>query len=247
MVLKNRRALSSLFIVLLVVGVVLVVVGSVIVFLWVLPGNQRTETLDFSGFSSVEVSSAFKVTITQSASYSVMVSAGERVFDRIEVTQEGQTLKIGVKPGVFFGVFNCEAEITMPNLDSLGLSGASSGTADGFSSSNQFNAQVSGASSLDLKNLNVGNVNFEVSGASHLTGQGTGSNLTCAVSGASNLDLTNFSVNDANVDLSGASHATIKLDGRLDAQASGASNLEYIGEPTLGTINTSGLSEVKKK
>jgi hypothetical protein len=106
---------------------------------------------------------------------------------------------------------------------------------------------LSGASSLELKNFNVGNVNFEVSGASHLTSQGIGGNLTCAVSGASNLDLTNFSVNDANVDLSGASHATIKLDGTLDAQVRGASNLEYIGEPTLGTINTSGLSEVKKK
>jgi len=247
MVFKNREALSTLFIVLLVVGIVILIIGSIFVFLWVLPGNQRTESLDFTNFSSVEVGSAFQVTITQSSSYSVKISAGERVFDRIEVTQEGQTLKIGVKPGWFFGSFNSKAEITMPSLDNLSLSGASSGTADGFTGSNQFTAQVSGASALELTNFNVGDVNFEVSGASHLTGQGTGSNLTSAVSGASNLDLTDFSVNDANVDLSGASHATIKLDGRLDAQASGASNLEYIGEPTLGTINTSGLSEVKKK
>ncbi len=247
MVYKNRRALSTLFIVLLAVGIVVLVVGSVFVFLWVLPGNQRTESLDFSGFSSVEVGSAFQVTITQSASYSVKISAGERLFDRIEVTQQGQTLKIDVKPGVFFGVFNSKAEITMPALDNLELSGASRGTADGFSSSNKFTAQVSGASMLELRSFNVGDVNFEVSGASHIIGEGTGSNLTSAVSGASNLDLTNFSVNDVNVDLSGASHATVNLSGRLDVQASGVSTLQYIGEPTLGTINTSGASNINKK
>ena len=247
MVYRNRKALSTLFIVLVVVVIVVLVVGSIFVFLWVLPGNQRTESLDFSGFSSVEVGSAFQVSITQSAPYSVKISASERVFDRIEVTQEGQTLKIDVKPGVFFGVFNNKAEITMPSLDNLELSGASRGTADGFSSFNQFTAQVSGASSLDLNNFNAGDIEFEVTGASRLTGQGTASNLTSAVSGASTLDLTNFTVNDANVDLSGASHATINLTGRLDVQASGASNLEYIGEPTLGTINTSGGSNVNKK
>ena len=246
MVHKNR-ALSTLLIVLVAVAIILLVIGSVFVFLLVLPGNERTETLDFTGFSSVEASSAFQVTITQSTSYSVKISASERIFDRIEVTQQGQTLKIDVKPGVFFGVFNNKAEITMPSLENFALSGASRGTADGFSSSNQFTAQISGASTLDLNNFNAGDINFEVTGASHLTGQGTASNLTSAVSGASTLDLTDLTVNNANIDLSGASHAIINLTGRLDAQASGASNLQYIGEPTLGTINTSGGSTVNKK
>jgi hypothetical protein len=246
MVHKNR-ALSTLLIVLVAVAIILLVIGSIFVFLLVLPGNERTETLDFTGFSSVEASSAFQVTITQSTSYSVKISASERIFDRIEVTQQGQTLKIDVKPGVFFGVFNNKAEITMPSLENFALSGASRGTADGFSSSNQFTAQISGASTLDLNNFNAGDINFEVTGASHLTGQGTASNLTSAVSGASTLDLTDLTVNNANIDLSGASHAIINLTGRLDAQASGASNLQYIGEPTLGTINTSGGSTVNKK
>ena len=246
MVHKNR-ALSTLLIVLVAVAIILLVIGSIFVFLWVLPGNERTETLDFTGFSSVEASSAFQVTITQSTSYSVKISASERIFDRIEVTQQGQTLKIDVKPGVFFGVFNNKAEITMPSLENFALSGASRGTADDFSSSNQFTAQISGASTLDLNNFNAGEINFEVTGASHLTGQGTASNLTSAVSGASTLDLTDLTVDNANIDLSGASHAIINLTGRLDAQASGASNLQYIGEPTLGTINTSGGSTVNKK
>ena len=93
----------------------------------------------------------------------------------------------------------------------------------------------------------VGDVDFELSGAFHLTSSGAGSNLTSVVTGGSNLDLTNFQVTNANVDLSGGSHATVKLDGRLDVQASGASSLDYFGEPTLGTINTSGASSINKR
>jgi len=66
-------------------------------------------------------------------------------------------------------------------------------------------------------------------------------------SDASNLDLTSFQVNDADVNLSGASHVTVNPTGRLDVDASGASNLQYLGEPTLGNINTSGGSNVNRK
>jgi len=52
---------------------------------------------------------------------------------------------------------------------------------------------------------------------------------------------------NADVSLSGGSRATINLDGRLDADLSGGSNLLYIGDPTMGDINTSGGSTVGKK
>ena len=40
---------------------------------------------------------------------------------------------------------------------------------------------------------------------------------------------------------------TINLDGRLDAELSGASTLEYIGEPTLGSMVITGSSKLKRK
>lgn len=229
------------------VAIVIIAIGAIFVLLYFSPGNLKTETLEFSDFSAIEAGSAFQVSITQSDTYSVKISAGENIYDRIQVTQDGQTLKIDVNPGVFFGTFDAKAEITMPNLNSLEISGASHGTVDGFNSSGQFVAKVSGASFLELTNFMVGDVDFELSGASHLTSSGAGSNLTSVVTGGSNLDLTNFQVTNANVDLSGGSHATVKLNGRLDVQASGASSLDYFGEPTLGTINTSGASSINKR
>ena len=46
------------------------------------------------------------------------------------------------------------------------------------------------------------------------------------------------------VEASGASTAIVNVSGRLDAEASGASKVEYLGEPTLGNIDESGASRV---
>ena len=54
-------------------------------------------------------------------------------------------------------------------------------------------------------------------------------------------------VNNADVRLSGATSGTVNLNGRLDADLSGASKLSYLGEPTMGNINTSGASTLSKK
>ncbi|MFC1965289.1 GIN domain-containing protein, partial [Chloroflexota bacterium] len=75
---------------------------------------------------------------------------------------------------------------------------------------------------------------------------GSANNIIANVSGASRFNLGGFIVNNANVTFSGASKGTVNLNGRLDANLSGASKLSYVGEPTMGTIKTSGGSSLGK-
>jgi len=225
-------------------------------------GNLDTQEMDFSGFTRVEVGHAFEVEIVQSASYSVSITADDNLFEYIEVSKKGETLKIGLKSGEYRNV-TLEAEITMPDLYELDLSGAVRGTAQGFSSSHDFTLDLSGASSLDMRDMSAGNIDFDISGASSVTGdigagdadfdvsgastvqlQGSAGDIVIEASGASHVDLAGFVVSNADVNLSGASQATVNLDGILDADLSGASNLSYIGEPTMGDIHTSGGSTI---
>ena len=125
---------------------------------------------------------------------------------------------------------------------------------------------MSGASSLDLVEMSAGDIDFEISGASRVTGdiiasdadfevsgagtvqlQGSANDIVIDVSGASRAELAAFPVNNADVKLSGASRGTVNMDGRLDVNLSGASKLSYIGEPRMGTFNTSGASTLSKK
>ena len=222
--------------------------------------------MDFSEFIRVEVSSAFEVEIAQSDSYSVSITADDNLFDYIQVSKVGETLKIGLRTVIIQWPVTLQANVTMPQLRGLNLSGATSGTASSFSSTENLDIEVSGASSLELAemlagdamlvisgasdvtgDMAAGDADFEISGASTVQLEGSASDIVVEAGGASRVKLGDFTVNNVDVSLSGASSGTVNLSGRLDTDLSGASNLEYIGEPTLGTVNISGASTLSSK
>lgn len=234
-------------------------------------GEVKTEKKDFTSFNRVEIGSAFEVDITRSDTYSITISADETLFDYIEVTKKGTTLIISLNPHHIFTDFTLgarvlKASITMPNLYGLDISGASEGVVTGFGSTADFDLTVSGASTIEMTNITVGNTRCEVSGASTVSGNITAANIVAEVSGASNLalsgsakgielnvsgasraDFSSFPLDDADVMLSGASTVTINVEETLDVVVSGASSLYFIGNPTLGTTSVSGASTIKHK
>jgi hypothetical protein len=209
-------------------------------------GNLETEEYAFTDFTKVEISTAFEFEIQQSSSYNISVTADDNVMDYVQVSKVGQTLKIGLGTGTWFGPKTLRVSVAMPQLNGLTVSGASRGDVYDFSSTEDVDITVSGASRVN-GDITAGNIDFDISGASTVQLEGSANDMVAGVSGASRLNLGSFTVNNADVSFSGASSGTINLDGRLDADLSGASRLSYIGEPTMGTINTSGASTLRKK
>ncbi len=209
-------------------------------------GNLEIEEYAFTDFTEVEISSAFEFEIEQSNSYSINITADDNVMDYVQVLKDGQTLKIGLKRVIWLGPVTLRASVTLPQLQGLTVSGASRGTISDFSSTEDLDIMVSGASRV-TGDITAGDVEFDISGASTIQLEGSANDIVADVSGASSFNLDDFIVNNADVDFSGASSGTINLNGRLDADLSGASRLWYIGEPTMGTIDTSGASTISKK
>ena len=213
-------------------------------------GNLETEAYDFTNFTEVEISSAFEFEIKQSGSYSINITADDNVMEYVQVSKDGQTLKIGLRTGlgIFLGPVSAtlRASVTMPQLNSMTISGASRGTVSGFSSTEDLDITVSGASRV-TGDIVAGNVGFGISGASTIQLEGSANDIDANVSGASHFNLEAFTVHNADINFSGASSGTVNLNGRLDANVSGASRLWYMGEPTSTDINTSGASTVSKK
>lgn len=230
-------------------------------------GNLDTQEFNFSDFTLVDVGSAFEVEIIQSDSYSVSITADDNLFKYIQVSKKGETLKIGLKLVPSRPLFTTlGAKITMPDIYGLELSGATRSMIQGFRSSHDFILDLSGASRLGISDMSTGDIRFDISGASKASGditasdadfdlsgastvqlQGSAKDIRVEASGASRLELDHFQVNNADVELSGASRGAVNLDGRLDADLSGASKLSYIGEPTMGDIYTSGGSTLSRK
>jgi ribosomal protein L31 len=238
-------------------------------FLHVIRGSGTTveQSYEFSSFTRISTGWAFDVTVSEAKSYAVKISVDDNLQEYLDVHKDGDTLYITLKHGRAYSNTHLKAEVKLPRLTALTLSGASKGSVSSFDSRDDFRLEVSGASHASLENMGVGGVVVEVSGASSVAGEmsasgdarfeasgastielsGTAEDADIRVSGASTVDLEDFSVQDAHAEISGASNATVNASGTLSAEVSGASHLYYTGSPTLGDIETSGASSIDRK
>lgn len=223
---------------------------------------KTTKHYDLSGFSSIEVTSAFRVDIIQDDAYSVSVTADD--FSRIKVNQVGDSLRVGRQGLNFIKASRKKPElrVTLPDLDAISFSGATQGTICNFQTNSDIKLHLSEASLLNIINLSATNLVLEISGASKLHGEleaisdaefivsgasiveliGEAKNVSAEVSGSSRCNLINLPVSDADIHVDGASSAWVNLNGRLKANVSGASKHTYLGNPAPVQINTSGGS-----
>ena len=228
--------------------------------------DLTTREFDFSDFTSIEVGYAFVVDVTRSDTYGVTITLNENLFEYLDVSQSGKTLRIRMQSHYNYQRATRRASITLPDLRLLELSGASRGEVIGFETTHAVEFEVSGASSLELVDMAAGDVSFDISGASRATGgieigdgdfdvsgastvelEGKGADVRLEVSGASTVRLERFPVENADVRVSGASNATVEVSERLDISVSGASRLTYNGGAELGSVHVSGGSTLNRR
>lgn len=234
---QARKPISPLAIAGIATLVIIIVVGLIagaLILAGIFPvgrvvgsGNVQMQERSFSNFSTVDVNSGFKVQISQAASYRISITTDSNVLNYVQVFETGSTLTIRLQPGIGFQTTVLKAEITMPDLQVLRFAGGVNGTAEGFVLQHDFRVELSGGSSFEM--------------------EGRANNLVALCSGGSSLTLSSFPVTNADIQFSGGSQGTISLSGILNANLSGGSRLYYIGNPTFGTINTSGGSTISRK
>jgi hypothetical protein len=208
-------------------------------------GRLVTKVCEQTGFRRVTAGSVFEVTLRRAATWGVAITADDNLVDYIRVTQSWDSLRIGLEPNLSIRNGTLKAEVTLPDLAGVRLSGAARGTIAGFGSGGSLELELSGASSLTGAITN-GGAQVWTSGASHVDLQGGAHNLNVRSSGASHVNLAGYGSADTRVEASGASHVRVNPHGKLDVEASGASSVRYVGTPTSVNSHTSGASSVQR-
>ena len=167
-------------------------------------GNLVTESRSVAGFDGVAVSSAVNLdlVVDPGAAPSVVVTYDDNVLDNVITRVSNGVLIVELEGSLNLGGnVNRVVEVVTPQLLVIEASGASSVKATGSVTSLEL--VVSGASSIDLEDLELGDVNLDVSGASSvaLTTEGA---VRGSVSGASSVVVRGNPVG-VDVDVSGAS------------------------------------------
>jgi hypothetical protein len=113
-------------------------------------GNVVSQARAVSGFDRVEVGLTFDVTIRQGEDFSVVLYSDDNFIDYMQAEVQGTTLSFGFVPGFAYDLHGVtlRADVTMPELTSLELSGSSHANLDGLRSRGILDIELSGSSFL---------------------------------------------------------------------------------------------------
>jgi len=210
------------------------------------------------------------VEISQDGTEYMRVEADAEVMKRVKVDQSGKRVSVWVKSDSnlfnWFGNNNDPVRISLrvKQLEYLEVSGGAhakvgdlqgekfqlnasgAGNADFATLNARFlKLELSGAANVRIDNVNSQEQDFGLSGASNIDIKSASNTQKVDVdaSGASNFRGKNLTTKRAHFEASGASHIEAAVTETLDANASGASSVEYYGSPKART-DASGASHV---
>ena len=234
--------------------------------------DENAQVRKVPSFTAISVSSAIDLYLTQSNKNEVAVSAtNDEIRDHIITEVVGGTLIIRLGDnGTWFswkkwGNYKTKAYVSIKDIDALTASGASTVHLVNTIESPKMRIKLSGAS--DFKgNIKAGVLMYQLTGASDYKGQITANSIDIDGSGASSIELTG-NVDDLAVEVSGASDAKLynltakgailRASGAsnigvtvteiLRANSTGASDINYKGNPNVKESNTSGASKIRRR
>lgn len=204
-------------------------------------------------FSGLELSGIVEVNLVKSDSYKVEITLPNVLQEYLQVYVNNGVLKIGWNKNIpaklqkELGNWTCKAEIAMPKLRKLEMSGATSLKCDDTFDlgREEISLDLSGASKIKSLNVNAEKLDAEISGACSYKLTGNFNEAELDLSGAAS---GSFKINadKAEVDVSGAAKTNMDGNfGKIEVDASGACILNLNGKVGKLEVDASGASNVK--
>lgn len=188
-------------------------------------GRFVTEARAVERFDSIAVSGAGHAIVTPGDIESLEVMAEDNILPLVDARVVNGRLVLGVLPGSgSMSSHGITYRVVVRDLrDVVG----------------------SGGSEIELPGIVVRQLLVSLAGASTLTASGSADRLEITLSGASRCRLSELSARTVVATLSGASAAFVRSIDSLVVTASGASLLEYLGNPTV-QAHTSSQAIVRR-
>lgn len=211
--------------------------------------DGAAEDRNLSGFTTINLSSAFDVYISQGNQDAVAVSASDESATK--------RIKTYVSGGVLYIAFDAKgwswaswknnklkAYVTVKHLEKLAVSGACNVSFVDAITSDRLFVSISGAS--DIKGpVKVNSLKVGASGASNISLSGTAKETDFNISGACSIKSLDLVTDNCAVVASGASSIRLTINQSLKSNISGASDIRYKGTVSRFDTKSSGASSIK--
>jgi Putative auto-transporter adhesin, head GIN domain len=188
-------------------------------------GVVATEARPVAGLTAISVDHPARVVVVWGGAESLEVSAEDNVLPlvRSEVRNGRLVLSLAPNPGLTLSR-DIVHRVTVRELAEL---------------------EASGAARVELHGVSAESLSLQLTGASGAVADGRSDRLELNLSGASRAEISHLRTQQVLAVVSGASQALLRVEDELVVNASGASVLEYFGDP-LVTSTVSGASTVRR-
>ena len=188
--------------------------------------DQTEKSFNFKDFDQIEVTGVYDLDVQVGVDrYSVRISGRASNVELATVRLANRTLYLGQRrAGAFKNKKSVDAEITLPHLNAIVVSGVVDGEIEGIDSE-ALRISVSGVGDLEL--------------------EGKCGTLNADLSGVGDLDAKSLNCNHAKVRVSGVGDARVWASESLDAHVSGIGDLTCYGSPKKVRKNRSFFSSIK--
>ena len=186
-------------------------------------------------FDSVVLDGAGQVRLVQGDRDEVFVAGDANAQEAVDIRLSGSRIKIDL-PGSWKFWNNgsgAQVEVRMRNLNKLTLQGANDVVAPGPITGDHLTISMTGSGVAHFDQLQVADLNFEISGAGEGQLAGKVDHLQLSVSGKGKLGAEQLKASGADVSISGVGNASLWAVNSLRVQISGAGHVEYWGQPDV--------------
>jgi hypothetical protein len=190
-------------------------------------GQITSESRQVSGFSKVELSGSGELTLEQTGTESLTISAEENLLPKLTSEVSDDTL-------VLRSTSNAKIIPTQPIKYSLTVKDLSG-------------LAVSGSGSVTMSKLATAALSTNISGSGAVTASGTADQQDLKISGSGRYQAEQLTSKTVKVDMSGSGVASVHASDALDLHMSGSGTLTYTGDPKQVTQQISGSGKVIKK
>ncbi len=212
--------------------------------------NQSKE-FQVSGFDSIETERDHQVKIVHGSTTRVVAYGEQNKLNRVRMEVIDNALVISEEDDDFRICLFCitrpvTVEITTPVLETVDANNASNVEILGFSNVPRLNLEAHGASRIKFDG-SVQVLGLDLGSAARITLNGSADQMNAELSNASRLDAENFRTRAATIQAYNSSRADLQVLESLRATASGASRINYTGNPTTLELIDNNAAEINSR
>lgn len=194
----------------------------------------------------------------------LVVSGDKRYLQKITVTQDGDTIRIGTENmrGIHIGSRNLKAELTLPQLRELVSAGVGAADVKGFdgdevrlslegagavnmtSRFRKVDARLTGVGSMTVSGTQAEVVDLNLKGAGQIAISGQSKNLYAKLGGIGSLDAKQLHSENVDADMTGLGSATFNAKTSANLRLSGLGSATVYGKPATRQSTARGLGSV---